>query len=85
MGRHIIPVDFPNCQYSSANPPPFIRRWSPGGTFNLRKSENATAHTYFSLLFDDDLLNHIANQMNLYATLHPFCQVNYQWFDTNVD
>ena len=55
-----IPVDFPNCQYSFSNPPPFIGD-PHGPTFSLRHPESATAFTYFSLLFDDDLLNHIAN------------------------
>ena len=79
-----IPVDFPNCQYSFANPPPFVGD-PHGPTFSLRHPESATAFTYFSLFFDDDLLNHIANQMNLYARLHPFHRANYHWTDTNVD
>ena len=79
-----IPVDFPNCQYSFSNPPPFIGD-PHGPTFSLRHPESATAFTYFSLLFDDDLLNHIANQTNLYARLRPFRRANYQWTDTNVD
>ena len=48
-------------------------------TFSLRNPESATAYTYFSLLFNDDLLNHIANQTNLYARVHAFCLANYQW------
>ena len=51
----------------------------------MRKPESATAYTYFSLLFDDALLNHICYQTNLYARLHPFRRATYQWFDTNVD
>ena len=75
--RRTVPVDFPKCHYSFTNPPPFIG--DPcGPTFSLRQPESATAFTYFLLLFDDDLLNHIANQMNLYARLHPFHRANYQ-------
>ena len=51
----------------------------------MRHPDSATAFTYFSLLFYDDLLNHIANQTNLYARLCPFHQANYKWTDTNVD
>ena len=72
------------CSKFLTNPLPFIGD-PQGPTFSLRKPESASAYTYFSLLFDDDLLTHIANQTNLYATLHPFHQANYQWFDTNVD
>ena len=47
--------------------------------------DGTTAYTYFSLFFDDPLLEHIANQTNLYTRLHPFHQADYQWRDTNVD
>ena len=36
------------------------------------------------MFFDDDL-QHIVNQTNLYARLHPFGRVNYQWNDLMVD
>ena len=77
-------MNFPNCRYSFSNPPPFTGD-PQGPTFSLRNPESATAYTYFSLFFDDQLLEHIANQTNLYARLHPFRRANYQWRDTNVD
>ena len=75
--RRTVPVDFPNCHYSFANPPSVIGD-PHGPTFSLRHPESATAFTYFSLLFDDDWLNHIANQTNLYGRLRPFHWANYQ-------
>ena len=83
--RCTVPADFPNCHSSLTNPhPPFIGD-PQGTTFSLKKSESASAYTYFLLSFDDYLLTHIANQMNLYARLHPFHRTTYRWFDTNTD
>ena len=56
--RRTVPVDFPNCQYSLLTHLLFLGD-PQGSTFSLRKPESATAYTYFSLLFDDALLNHI--------------------------
>ena len=70
--RRTVPIDNPNYHYSFSNAPPFISD-PQGPIFSLRKPESAGAYTYFLLLFDDDLLTHIGNQMNLYARLHPFC------------
>ena len=42
-------------------------------------------HTNFSHFFDDQLLQHIADQTNLYASQHPNRRVNFQWYDTTVD
>ena len=86
-GRHrhsLSPLRFPNCRYSFSDPPPFTGD-PQGPTFSLRNPGSATAYTYFSLFFDDPLLEHIANQTNLYARLHPLRRANYQWRDTNVD
>ena len=69
-------MTFPNCRYSISSPPPFTGE-PEGPTFRL--------HTHISLFFDDQLLQHIANQTNLYARLHPYRRANYQWQDTNVD
>ena len=76
------PVLFPDVPYSFSNPPPFSA--SPQGpTFSL--GSRGSAYTYFSMFFDDDLLQHIVDQTNLYARLHPFGRVNYQWNDLTVD
>ena len=72
--RRTVPVDFPNCHYSFANPPPFIGDLR-GPTFSLRHPESTTAFTYFSLLFDDDLLNHIANQTICTLDCVPFIRL----------
>ena len=42
-------------------------------------------HTFFSLFFDDWLLQHIVDQTNLYARQHPYRWANYQWFESTVD
>ena len=49
----------------------------------MRNRDSAAA--YFALFFDDPLLQHIADQTNLYARLNPFQRSNYQWQDTSVD
>ena len=83
MTRCTVPVDFLNSHYCFTNPPPFIGD-PQGPTFSLRKPESASVYTYFSLLFDDDQMIHIADQMNLYTRLDFVCQANYQWFDTRM-
>ena len=75
-------VTFPNVPYSFSNPPPFLGN-PQGPNFSLRNP--GAAYTYFSLFFDDQLLQHIGNQTKVYAKLYPFQQVNYQWFDKTVD
>ena len=77
-------MTFPNCIYSFSRPPHFIGE-SPGPTFLLRNRLNSTAYTFFSLFFDDWLLQHIVDQTNLYARQRPYRRANYQWFDTTVD
>ena len=42
-------------------------------------------HTFFSHFIDDQLLQHIADQTNTYASQHPYHQGNFQWKDTSVD
>jgi len=76
------PPTFPDSHFSFEAPPSIVVH-HPGPTFGLRLP--ASAYRYFSLFFDDQLLEHIANQMNLYAKLHLFHWDNYEWFDTNVD
>ena len=83
-GRPKPPVTFPNCIYSFSRSPHFIGV-DPGPTFLMRDHDNATAYTYFSLFFDDQLLQHIVDQTNLHASQCPYHRVNYQWFDTSVD
>ena len=63
------PVSYPNIPYSFSNPPPFSGslQWP---TFNM--GSHIGAYTYFSMVFDDDLLHHLVDQTDLYARLHPF-------------
>ena len=75
------PPTFPNCAYSFSNRPPFTGN-SPGPTLTLR---DPSAYNYFALFFDDQLVQHIVDQTNLYARLHPYRRANYQWHDTSVD
>ena len=68
--------------YSLSNLPPFTG--DPiGPTVDMRDWDSAAA--YFALFFDDLLLQHIADQMNLYARLNPFSRSNYQWQNTSVE
>jgi len=70
------------CSFS--NPPPFTGP-AQGPNFSLRNPDKANAYTYFSLFFDDALLEHIVKQTNLYAEQHPYHRVNFPWVDTCVD
>lgn len=78
------PVTFPNVAYSFSNPPPFTGP-PQGPNFSMRLGEKANALSFFSLFFDDALLEFIAEQTNLYAEQHPYNRVNVSWVDTNVD
>ena len=53
------PVTFPNVPYSFSNPPLFIG-YPQGPNFSLRNP--GTAYTYFSLFFDDQLVEYISNK-----------------------
>ena len=55
------PVTFPNVPYSFSNPPPSIGY--PQGPNFISLRNPGTAYTYFSLFFDDQLLEYIANEM----------------------
>ena len=82
--QYVSPLTFPNCSYSFSNPPPF--KGDPQGPkFSLQNPMDATAYSYFSLFFDGRLLQHKADQTNLYARLNPFTRVKYQWTDTSVE
>ena len=53
-GRGTGPLNFSNCMYSLDNLPPFTGH-HPGPTINLH---DPNAYNYFSLFFDDQLLQH---------------------------
>ena len=74
--RSPSPPSFPNCTYSLSNPPPFTAD-PEGPAFSIWRPEECTAYTYFSLFFDDQLLQHIVEQTNLYARQHPFRRASY--------
>ena len=84
MKRCTVPVDFPNS--TTLLLIHLLLQVISRGPILVCGSLKAKVHTqYFSLLFDDDQITHIANQMNLYARLQPFRRANYQQFDANVD
>ena len=69
---HLLLCSFLTFPTRSIIPPPFPGSLQ-GPTFSL------------ALHFHNDLLQHIVNQANLYARLHPFGRVNYHWNDLTVD
>ena len=62
------------------DPPPFSY---PVGPVSLLESD-ATPFDFFSLFFDDDIMDHIVEQTNLYATQNP-PSARYKWYPTCSD
>ena len=60
------------------NPPPFT---SPVGPLTVLNS-TATPLDFFMLLFDDDILQLLVDQTNLYASQNP-PGARYKWYDTS--